>query len=324
MRPEESAVEMFELRVMTGLHQGAALPLVGEHWLIGADDELDLALYDSGVAQRHCRLQREGEHWTLSAEDGTVTDNEGHAHTLTTLQPNSPFALGSVWLALCAADEPWPTLAVPSPGSATQGNTEPVGESDTRRSPVRPRASFFNRMTLVIMGALVGVVGSAWSLSYHAPLSEPSMAGLTAGEKASAVTTAAGAQRPLLSMEQAKLKLKTMLSERLLNEVTLEQTPRGLVLHGNLQNEARVVFKRMLQRFDDSYQSAVTVVDEVSTGGSSLPFTIVQIMSGPQAHLVTADGKRLYIGDVLNGLRLTRIDDGRVEFEGERHYEVSW
>jgi type III secretion protein D len=318
MRPEEGAVEMFELRVMTGLHQGAALPLVGEQWLIGANDGLDLALHDPGVEQRHCRLQREGEHWTLSAEDGTVTDNEGHAHTLTTLEPNSPFILGSVWLALCAADEPWPTLPVLSPGPAAHGNPEPV-ESVARRSPVKSRVSLFNRMTLVILGALVGVVGSAWSLSYHASPSESLMSSLKTGEKAST-----GAQHPLLSAEQAKLKLKSMLSERLLNEVTVEQTPQGLILRGNLQNEARLVFKRMLQRFDDSYKSAVTVVDEVSTGGSSLPFAIVQIMSGPQAHLVTADGKRMYIGDVLNGLRLTRIDDGRVEFEGDRHYEVSW
>ena len=27
---------MFELRVLNGLHQGAALPLIGEQWLIGA------------------------------------------------------------------------------------------------------------------------------------------------------------------------------------------------------------------------------------------------------------------------------------------------
>lgn len=319
---------MFELRVMTGLHQGAALPLVGEQWLIGANDDLDLALHDTGVAQRHCRLQRQGEGWTLSAEDGAVTDNEGHAHAVTTLQPNSPFVLGTVWLALCAADEPWPTLPAPFAGAAAQGSPEPVDDAATRRSSAKPRPSLFNRMTLVILGALVGVVGSAWSFSSHVPPSEPSVAGLAAGENpaataAPAVTTT-GPQRPVLSVEQAKLKLKTMLSERLLTEVTIEQTAQGLVLRGNLQNEARAVYTRMLQRFDDSYQSAVALVDKVSAGGSSLPFAIVQIMSGPQAHLVTADGKRLYIGDELDGLRLTRIDDGRVEFEGERHYEVSW
>jgi type III secretion protein D len=80
----------------------------------------------------------------------------------------------------------------------------------------------------------------------------------------------------------------------------------------------------MLQRFKDRYDSPVALIDNVTAAGSGLPFTIVQIMSGPHAHLVTADGHRLYIGDELAGLRLTRIDDNRIQFDGDRHYEVNW
>jgi type III secretion protein D len=32
----------------------------------------------------------------------------------------------------------------------------------------------------------------------------------------------------------------------------------------------------------------------------------------------------LYIGDELEGLRLTRIDDKSIQFDGDRHYEVNW
>jgi type III secretion protein D len=319
---------MFELRVMTGLHQGAALPLVGEQWLIGADDGLDLALHDTGVAPRHCRLQRDGEAWNLTAEEGTVTDNEGHSHVLTVLQPNNPFVLGSVWLALCEAGEPWPTL----PALIPSASTENAPESAALHAPLRSRLPFFNRITLVIMGALVGMVGSAWSLTNHATPDDTSIrkaapsttASALTATTATAATAATDKQRTLLSAEDATRKLRTMLSDRLLTDVTIEQTPQGLLLQGNLQNESRLVFTRMLQRFNADYRSAVAVIDNVSAGGSSLPFAIVQIMSGPQAHLVTADGKRLYIGDELKGLRLTRIEDGRVEFEGDRHYEVSW
>jgi type III secretion protein D len=196
----------------------------------------------------------------------------------------------------------------------------------------------------VILGTLLGVVGSAWSLSYHAAPGETSVgkpatqaatsaapasktshvSGSRSGSGSADTDTGLAAQRTTLGVDEAMQKLRTMLSDRMLTEVTVERTPQGLVLHGNLQNESRLVFQRMLQRFDDRYQSDVAIVDEVSVGGSSLPFAIVQIMSGPQAHLVTADGKRLYIGDEINGLRLTRIDDGHVEFEGDRHYEVSW
>lgn len=328
---------MFELRVLTGLHQGAALPLVGAHWLIGADDELDLALHDPSIAPRHCRLHCEGDAWTLVAENGTVVDNEGHGHPQILLQPNAPFVLGSVWLVLCEAGEPWPAVPVPVAGASAQANAV-HDPAPTQRTAPRLRPSFFNRITLVIMGTLVGVVGSAWSLSYHATPGETSLArpateaAMTAEPqrpteeaRASAnATNRANPQRALLSADEATKKLATMLSDRLLTDVTIEQTPKAVVLHGNLQKESQLVLKRMLQRFDDRYQSMVEIVDRVSLGGSSLPFVIVQIMSGPQAHLVTADGRRVYIGDELDGLRLTRIDDGRVEFEGDRHYEVSW
>lgn len=312
---------MFELRVLTGLHQGAALPLIGDQWLIGSDAALDLALHDPGVAQRHCRLERSGEHWSLNAEDGAVMDEEGHAHPVTALAPGSPFVLGSVWLAVTPAEAAWPN--VPVPVAQNTGETEPVAPTPVPKA----RRSVFNRATLLITGVLIGVVGSAWSLSRSAAPLEPSMAGAHPVSHATANTSApavAASSRTRLSAEQARLKLKTMLSDRLLNDINVEATPKGLVLTGSLQEDTRAVYQRMLQRFEGSFESAVPLIDEVGAAGSALPFVIVQILSGPQAHLVTADGKRLYIGDDLEGLRLTRIDDGKVEFEGDRHYEVRW
>lgn len=312
---------MFELRVLTGLHQGAALPLIGDQWLIGSDAALDLALHDPGIAQRHCRLQRSGEHWSLNAEDGAVMDEEGHAHPVTSLAPGSPFVLGSVWLAVTAAEAAWPN--VPVPVAQNTGEAEPVAPAPVPKA----RRSVFNRATLLITGVLIGVVGSAWSLSRSAAPLEPSVAGMQPATHATAnkaTPVMAASSRTRLSAEQARLKLKTMLSDRLLNDINVETTPKGVVLTGSLQEDTRAVYQRMLQRFEGSYDSAVPLIDEVGATGSALPFVIVQILSGPQAHLVTADGKRLYIGDALEGLRLTRIDDGKVEFEGDRHYEVRW
>lgn len=80
----------------------------------------------------------------------------------------------------------------------------------------------------------------------------------------------------------------------------------------------------MLQRFNERYELPVPLLDEVATAGAGLPFVIVQIISGTNAHLVTSEGQRLYIGDVLNGLRLSRIDEQRIEFDGDRHVEVRW
>lgn len=58
---------MFELRVLDGLHQGAALPLFGEQWSIGAHAEADLVLSDPGIAEQHALLRLVGSSWSVQA-----------------------------------------------------------------------------------------------------------------------------------------------------------------------------------------------------------------------------------------------------------------
>lgn len=318
---------MFELRVLTGLHQGAALPLVGEQWAIGSDAEQDLALHDPGVEQMHCRLQRQGDRWVLDAADGAVCDEEGHRHATTELTPDTAFVLGSVWLCVCAAEDAWPSVPalIQTPPPAPE--PEPVAGTPPLEK-VESRARVLNRTTGIVIGVLLGIAGSAWSLTRSS----------TATDSLAVATVAPAHEQPgvqrkpaaphkrtsLTGVDDTRRQLNTMLSDRLLSDVNVQQTPEGLTLSGHLKPEAQLVYQRMLQRFKDRYDSPVALIDNVTASGSGLPFTIVQIMSGPNAHLVTADGHRLYIGDELAGLRLTRIDDNRIQFDGDRHYEVNW
>ncbi|MBD8709847.1 type III secretion system inner membrane ring subunit SctD [Pseudomonas sp. CFBP 13711] len=328
---------MFELRVLTGLHQGAALPLVGEQWGIGADADQDLALHDPGVEQLHCRLQRQGEGWRLNAADGSIADEEGHLHASTLLTPNTAFVLGSVWLCVSPAQDPWPSLPAVIPQAKSEQTSQAEAPASAPLEKVESRSRFFNRTTGVVIGVLLGIAGSAWSLSRSAAPSSDAMAISTPAQqlakqepvrpsttKGKTTDQPASKRIRLTSVDDVKRQLNTMLSERLLSEVSVEQTPDGLALSGNLKPESQLVYQRMLQRFRDRYDTPVALIDNVAAGTSGLPFTIVQIMSGPHAHLVTADGRRLYVGDELAGLRLTRIDDNRIQFDGDRHYEVSW
>ncbi|UZJ59001.1 type III secretion system inner membrane ring subunit SctD [Pseudomonas sp. KU26590] len=330
---------MFELRVLTGLHQGAALPLVGEQWGIGADADQDLALHDPGVEQLHCRLQRQGEGWLLNAAEGPIADEEGHLHASTLLTPNTAFVLGSVWLCVSPAEDPWPSLPAVIPQAKSEQTAQTEAPASAPLEKVESRSRFFNRTTGVVIGLLLGIAGSAWSLSRSAtPVSEQMAISTPAqllaqqgnqpakpsNEKSKTTEASAKKRIRLTSVDDVKRQLNTMLSERLLSDVSVEQTPEGLALSGNLKPESQLVYQRMLQRFKDRYDTPVALIDNVAAGTSGLPFTIVQIMSGPNAHLVTADGRRLYVGDELAGLRLTRIDDNRIQFDGDRHYEVSW
>nr|WP_256261828.1 FHA domain-containing protein [Pseudomonas gingeri] len=320
---------MYELRVLNGLHQGAALPLVGEQWLIGADADHDLALYDPGVAARHCRLTRSADGWTLSAEDSLINDDEGHAHSLTELAPNQTFALGNVWLCLAPAEDAWPLVPVAHDNASRPAAFDPRADEFAASAPlekVSARAGWFSRRNALLVGVLLSLLGGAWAWnrsSVSQPTAPPAPP-IASPAKAAHVEPPAPGKTRLASREDTRRLLNTLLSDRLLTDVRIEDSVDGLTLAGGLKGDALSVYQRMLQRFHERYESAVPIVDSVVPVSSGLPFVIVQVISGANGHLVTDDGHRLYVGDELNGLRLTRIDDQRIEFEGDQHYEVRW
>ncbi|CAM3059185.1 EscD/YscD/HrpQ family type III secretion system inner membrane ring protein [Pseudomonas floridensis] len=326
---------MFELRVLNGHHQGAALPLIGEQWSIGSAEQQDLALEDPGVERLHGRLKRLGDSWFLEGEEGQVCDEEGQARASAELILNQAFMLGTVWLCVSPADDEWPVVPQIIPAAAEPEparNTAPLEKVQTRSQKL------LNRTTGIIAGLLIGVIGSAWSLTRPAPSAlDPEVAQVaavtrsasTAPEKTSPTAATAGSQSPdnrirLADPDAVRHQLNTMLSERLLTGVRIEETPEGLVLDGDLKDEALLVYQRMLQRFKDRYKSPVTVLDNVASARNALPFVVVQILTGPHAHLVTADGRRVYVGDEVDGLRLSRIDEHKLQFDGDRHVEVTW
>ena len=303
---------MFELRVLNGLHQGAALPLVGEQWLIGADDQHDLALYDPGVAALHCRLSRTEDGWSLDAEDSLINDDEGHALTSAQLRPNQAFALGNVWLCLATAETAWPQVP-----QVIAPVTEPAWAS---RPEPAPRAPRWKLLCAALAGLMLGVIGAQAFMSRTATTADHP----ASSSPASLATEPVPGKITLTNRDDIRRHLSTLLSERLLTDVTLEDSGDGLVLKGRLNEEALQVYRRMLEHFTARYAIAVPVLDQVATLSRGLPFAIAQIISGNNAHLVTADGHRMYIGDQYNGLRLTHIDDQRIEFDGEQHIEVPW
>ncbi len=337
---------MFELRVLNGQHQGAALPLIGEEWSIGSAEQQDLALDDAGVENLHGRLQRLGERWVLNGEEGAVCDEEGNAQGSAELTLNTAFMLGSVWLCVSPASDAWPQVPAIIPPQA-QHEQAPEAEPARPEAPLEKVESrsqkLLNRTTGIIAGLLIGVIGSAWSLTRTAPIALDQEAPHVASATAVATPASANASKPsqpqtlsknakpvndtrirLANVDAVRRELSTMLSDRLLTDIKIEDTPQGLMLTGDIKDEALLVYQRMLQRFKDRYSSPVTVLDNVASVRDTLPFVVVQIMTGPHAHLVTADGKRMYVGDELNGLRLTRIEDQRLQFDGDRHIEVNW
>ena len=295
--PPQPAV-LFELRVLSGLHEGAALPLFGECWSIGADQDADLELYDPGVAARHARLHGMAGRWTVQAQEGLLQDDAGTVRAqIADLAPGRAFAIGGI--RLCVADTQSAWLDEPADAVAQPGAPVTAGSKSKWLAPG----------ILVLVPILMAL---AWQPMGSVPALAPQ-------------PSPASNKRQLETAAQVHQQLLKMLIERDLgNTVRLQVAADRITLGGDVGQDSLALVTRMLERFEVQFETPVTIVNQVQQTSTVLPFRIVQIIGGQKAHVVLADGRRLFFGDEVQGLRLTAIDNRRVLFEGRQRHEVNW
>lgn len=308
---------MYELRVLTGLHRGAALPLSGQQWCIGAAQDADLALYDPGVKDHHCQLSKDDNGWRVTALEGPLCDNEGQrCEQLNELQPGTPFALGHIWLSIVSASTPWPeeeeqqeeetphhsVAATPSAAALTCINPPAVLEK--RHLPRWAKTLY------LLLGLLLTMMLGSWLLQDS--IASPS------------------APRPpekpeLATQEQVRQIITTMLLDRGLEKnVALSAEQQGLTLSGTLSADDHQRLERMLNTLYQRFKVTLPIHNRTSIINNRLPFVIVQISTGSRANIVTADGTRIFIGDEVEQLRLVAITKDSVEFAGRENIKVKW
>ncbi|MEQ9885793.1 FHA domain-containing protein [Pectobacterium zantedeschiae] len=309
---------MFELRVLTGLHRGAALPLCGNAWRIGAADDADLVLYDPGIAPYHSQLEKSADGWALSAQDGTLCNAEGHSvEHIDALPPGTPFALGQIWLCIVAADTPWPDdEEIPSTAEedlppADIPTDEPRVNTTTSTPVPTPRLPLWAKASYLLLGALLLVMVGSWQLqeSVAMPATPPPQ----------------DTRKPLSTLPQLESTLRIMLQERELSAaVKVAAYQDRLTLTGQLTPDDQKKLERMLAQLHQRYRTALSVDNRTQLKTEQLPFQIVQVTSGSRANVVTADGQRFFIGDEIDNLRLVKIDEHQIEFSGRQQITVNW
>lgn len=287
---------MFELRVLSGLHCGAALPLSGDCWQIGASRQADLLLSDESVTGCERWLHREETRWWLAQEEQA---SEGVPVTL-----EEPFELAGVWLCVAQASTPWHEAAA-LPASAFTPAAAVVAEE----APAPAGTPRWMRGVMFGLLLLFSFTVVSWIL-------QPTIAQPNAGESS----------RPAwASAEDLRAPLQIMLRERdLINSVKITRQGDRLVLSGTLTKPQITVFNRMMTRFHARYSAAAPVTSAVRSQEKTLPFRIVQIATGSRANIVTSEGDRLFIGDQVGELRLVAITDDRIEFSGRDPITVKW
>ncbi|WP_294733246.1 FHA domain-containing protein [uncultured Pseudomonas sp.] len=297
---------MFELRVLDGSHQGAALPLFGEQWSIGAHPDADLALYDPGIAERHVRLQCIEQRWSVQAEEGVVQDADGLILAqIADLALNATFSIGKVRLCVARADQPWPQAPV------RQASTPPV------EAPVTLKLSSISgsqQKRLISLAVVVAVIITALG-----------MASTGEREAQASLMPPMVRKNELGSPYDVRQQLLKMLNEReLINRISLQLVNGQVLLDGHVSQDDVELVSRMLSRFGEQFDTAVPVISRVKMRDSTLPFKILQIVGGPNGHVVLEQGNRLFVGDEVDGLRLVLIDNTKVVFDGQQRFEVRW
>ncbi|WP_178112705.1 FHA domain-containing protein [Pseudomonas sp. KBS0710] len=299
---------MFELRVLDGLHQGAALPLFGEQWSIGAHAEADLVLSDPGIAEQHAVLRLVGSIWSVQAQAGLLQGAKGQVVAqITHLALGEQFGVGAIRLYVAVADQPWPEAPAPATPAKVMAKEAPqtlklsaLGHSQQKRLI----------SVVLVVAVIIMVVGIA-----------------STGERdpQASLMPAVPQKTELASPFEVRQQLLNMLSERDLSQrVSLQVINGQVALNGDVSEEDLALVTRMLDRFGEQFDSVVPVISRVRAHDNELPFKIVQIIGGANGHVVLEDGNRLFVGDQVDDLRLVMIDNSKVVFEGAQRYEVRW
>ena len=298
---------MFELRVLTGRHQGAALPVSGGRWTLGHSEEADLQLTDDGVASQHAALCFEDERWQLHGIEGQVRQAEGELlPLLDPLSPDTPFALGEVWLCLAPAEQPWEAMrAAPLP-VAPAAVAAPVAASAPAPSRLFSRGIQVLSVSLILLLSFTII---SWIL-------QPTVA---------QTATTPSSRKMLETLQEVRPPLLAMLRERGLTPgVKIDMDKGRLILNGELSKERLQILDRMLTRFQAQYNVLPQLVNHTRLRSAKLPFRIVQITTGKRANVVTDAGERLFVGDQVGDLRLVAITSSEVEFAGREQIKVNW
>ena len=299
---------MYELRVLDGLRQGAALPLFGEQWSIGAQADADLMLSDPGVAEHHALLRFSEANWSVQAQAELLYGADGQAMAqLPNLALNVPFLVGSVRLCVTLTDHPWPEPPAPI-STALPSPDEPAPALKLSSIPHSQQKRLVS--LVLVMAVIIAVVGMVSTGEHEAQAS---------------LMPAVASKHELASPVDVRQQLLKMLGERELSpRIGLQVINGQVVLSGDVSQEDVELVSRMLSRFGEQFDSSVPVISRVRVRDEALPFRIVQIVGGPNGHVVLEEGSRLFLGDQVDGLRLVLIDNSKVVFDGAQRYEVHW
>ncbi|MDH0865333.1 FHA domain-containing protein [Mitsuaria sp. GD03876] len=346
-----------ELRVLSGLQAGAALPLE-DALTVGAGDEADLLLLDEGIAPVQLRVLRMPD-GTLRLE--ALDDGVGLASG-EVLAPGEPvplavgeaFRAGTVWLANRPSEDAWdpwtpPATAtmpaadavlVEAPALSSSADDEPgAGMRDDGAPAQPPRAEapaivgdvraggarrLRSRTTKRPMRALGSVIVASGLLSTM--LGVAALVRQASEDEPGAASAGADVARsePVSSAASATSAASTASAA----SASPDQAADTAVA-------ARTASRTASATPASDGTAPIAMADRRSEGGRllvripgegtvTLPFDVRSVLLGAQSHVILTDGRRLDPGDEIGDWRLVDVQPGVLVFDGPRKVRIGW
>lgn len=355
---------MLELRILSGLHRGATLPLIDEELAIGSGDDSDVVLVDPGICDRHAVLSATGDAWVLTAEKGELRAADTNStQAILDLSVGDFARIGKVWITIVESGSPWQDppaepLEIPFDASAVSDFSEPIMSADSlvmevpsdkagKPAAIRKRFGWKGKKALavpVMATSLLFVAAAAYAMTSRSnngdsskrledqataeltksAMSRPKLGDSAVDISAPSVTPLAASSAPESQEELRKAFRNRLADAQLLKRFELNLRDDSWEMRGNMDDEETVRFERILKAFMSEHKISFPVHAKVVTAEGMLPFKIRQVISGASAAVVTDDGTRLYLGDEYKGIKVVAIQDNHLTFAGKRKIEVNW
>jgi hypothetical protein len=303
------------LKITAGVHAGAVIRLdTADMLVIGASDDCDVILSDTGVASHHCVLKKQADRFFLRTIEGasTVNGNEQDPGVTILVPVGVPVIIGS------AAFEVINTAAVPVTPAAAEVHPVPEAPLFSHQSVSqllrrRPWSA------TVAVGALIATFFAVRAISLG--LSTHSVQGAPDPDSAAAAVSASRPGASIAHDVAEVLRLSGINCEAQYNgngTVTVsghlgDQQTLSTIVKSRAIREIVGLKRVMAVNLDRSGRSAGMAIDGTR---------IVSVVASADPYVVTADGSRYYVGASLpQGGRLAGVKEGEVLVERNGHTE---
>jgi type III secretion protein D len=343
-----------ELRILSGLHRGAAVFPEQLALMVGSDPGCDIVLLDDGVWAEHLMIETGNDdaaddsnplaagRWRvlLPVVGAAVIDAQGRpVASGTWLAPGDLLRVANVWLSVTQADARWvdPPLLPGSSGTPLRQTPDPDAPRFPNAAPGAPRAP---RAPAAWASWMVWAVWKPWAIAagtaviggvllveliHVMPVVALTSMFASAPVAAEAAPTAAPVQATVPEPHAVVAEVRRLLKERgLPSSIRVNATPGAVQVEAELDESQRPRFESALVALDKRLGGTVEIHAQMRRAPIDLPFTVREVLMGPVSSIILSDGRALRVGETMDGVKLAAVRPGKLLFTGRRTVEVAW